>query len=65
MNHEEYAEASSKAQRSITPCPKCKVWPVIQYEPGVTFAECKCRKYAVPDEDRERLVEVINKAFGG
>jgi len=50
----------NQAQWLVSNCPKCKCQPQLQYEPGVTFAECKCRKLALPDENFLELARKIN-----
>jgi len=33
--------------------------PILQYDPGATWAECKCRKWAVPEMDYKALAVMI------
>lgn len=54
---------AGQAQRLIGTCPTCKVYPIIRYEPGCTFASCDCHEWALPDEDRMGLARLINKTF--
>ena len=50
-------------QAKVQSCPVCKVAPVMRYDPGCSFAECKCRKFAVPDDNREELLSLINQGL--
>jgi|11BtaG_2_1085332.scaffolds.fasta_scaffold08246_2 hypothetical protein len=60
-------EAHENAKRGIQSrveiCPTCGVAPVLRYDPGCSFAECKCRKFAVPDENKLELLTLINQWF--
>jgi hypothetical protein len=56
----QHQQELNQSQWLVSPCPKCKQTPVLQYDPGVTFAECKCRKYALPDEQYLELARAIN-----
>lgn len=50
----------NEAQWLVSSCPKCKCTPQLQYEPGVTFAECKCRTHAIAEENYKALARQIN-----
>lgn len=64
MNAIERHEASKRGmQARVNICPVCGVAPVLRYDPGCSFAECKCRKFAVPDDNREELLSLINKGL--
>lgn len=52
-------EARLRAQMCVPECPVCHDTILIQYDPGCTFAECKCRKWATPEEDYPGLARVI------
>lgn len=64
MNAIEAHEKSKRGlQAKVGICPVCGVSPVLRYDPGCSFAECKCRKFAVPDENKLALVSLINQWF--
>lgn len=61
MNTQDIHEDRLKeAQWLVSSCPECKCTPQLQYEPGVTFAECKCRTHAIADENYKELARQIN-----
>ena len=58
-----HEEAKRGLQAKVGICPVCGVSPVMRYDPGCSFAECKCRKFAVPDENKLELLALINQDF--
>lgn len=48
-----------RAQMCVPECPVCHDTILLQYDPGCTFAECRCRKWATPEEDYQGLARII------
>jgi hypothetical protein len=60
---EEHEKSKRGLQARVGICPVCGVAPVMRYDPGCSFAECKCRKFAVPDENKLELLTLVNQWF--
>jgi len=46
-------------QMMVPKCPVCQMTPILQYDPGATWAECKCQKWAVPEMDYKSLAMMV------
>jgi len=48
-----------RCQMMMPTCPDCEMTPLLQYDPGATWAECKCRKWTVPEMDYKALAVIV------
>ena len=48
-----------RCQMMVPKCPVCQMTPILQYDPGATWAECKCQKWAVPEMDYKALAVMV------
>ena len=48
-----------RCQMMVPTCPACEMTPILKYDPGATWAECKCQKWAVPEMDYKALAVMV------